>query len=64
MIEDNTLVQHNSGLERVLGYNYNPEKDPINIATCSINKGADTKRRIQAESRLSSFTVCSHHSQI
>lgn len=50
LIEENTLVQHNSGSERFLGYNYDPEKDQINIATCLINKVVDTKRHILVQS--------------
>lgn len=48
-MEDNNLFQHNSGLERVVGYNYDPEKNQINTATWFINKGADTKRCILAQ---------------
>lgn len=49
-IEDNTLVQHNSGLERVLDYNYNPSKERLNIITCSMDKAADTNRSILTQS--------------
>lgn len=42
------IVQHETKLDIILSYNYDPEKDRINIATCSINKGADTKGRILA----------------
>lgn len=34
MKENNSLVQHKSEFERVLGYNYNSSKDLLNIATC------------------------------
>lgn len=43
-IKDNSLVQHNSEFERILWYNYDPTKDLLNIATYSIDKGANTKR--------------------
>ena len=48
--KDNSLVQHNSEFERVLGYNYNPNKDVINIASCSLDKRAKTKRNLLVQS--------------
>ena len=48
MEKDNPLTQHNSKSERVLGYNYDPNKDLLSITTSSIDKGAKTKRRILA----------------
>ena len=49
MEKDNSLTQHNSKFERVLRYNYDPNKDLLNI-TSSIDKGAKTKRNILAQS--------------
>ena len=48
MEKDNSLTQHNSKFERILGYNNDPSKDLLNITTSSINKGAKTKRSILA----------------
>ena len=39
MEKDNSLTQQNSKFERVLGYNYDPKKDLLNITTSSIDKG-------------------------
>ena len=50
MEKDNSLIQHNSKFERVLGYNYDPNKDLLSITTSSINKGAKIKRSILAQS--------------
>ena len=49
MKKDNLLTQHNSKFEIVLGYNYNPNKDLLNIATNSIDKGDKNKRSILAQ---------------
>ena len=50
MEKDNSLIQHNSKFERVFWYNYDPNKDLLNITTSSIDKGAKTKRSILAQS--------------
>ena len=50
MEKDNSLTQHNSNFERVLGYNYDANKDLLNITTSSIDMGAKTKRSILAQS--------------
>ena len=50
MEKNNSLTQHNSKFERVLGYNYDPNKDLLNITTSSIDKGDKTKRSILAQS--------------
>ena len=50
MEKDNSLTQQNSKFERVLGYNYDPNKDLLNITHSSNDKGAETKRSILAQS--------------
>ena len=49
MEKDNSLTQHNSKFERVLEYNYDPNKDLLNITSSSIDNGAKTKRSILAQ---------------
>ena len=50
MEKNNSLTQHNTKFERVVGYNYVPNKDLLNITSCSIDKGAKTKRSILVQS--------------
>ena len=50
IVKDNSLTQHNSKFEIVLGYNNYPNKYLLNITTSSIDKGAKTKRNILAQS--------------
>ena len=50
MEKDNSLTQHNSKFERVIGYNYDPNKNLLNITTNSIDKRAKTERSILDQS--------------
>ena len=58
MEKNNSLTQHNSKFERILGYNYDPNKDLLNITTISIEKGAQTERTILAQSAKVFFILC------
>ena len=49
MVSDDRLVEHKCKEDKVLGYRYNVDKDSLSLASCNIDSGANTKRKILSQ---------------
>ena len=49
MASDDRLVEHKCKEDKVLGYRYNVDKDSLSLASCNIDSGANTKRKILSQ---------------
>ena len=49
MASDDRLLEHKCKEDKVLGYRYNVDKDSLSLASCNIDSGANTKRKILSQ---------------